>query len=154
MERTKDQFLAMRAEEVEQLNYAQDFTKKQAKQTGQDLAKQILDRGEKRPEEVMAALVRLTEVINTAQTELKKNLTFDKAESLNGVTFEKRNSGDRLDYEKDVEYARLKTLLKQREDLLKKATKSDDEVIDPNTGEVIKPVPVKTHGKETVVIKF
>jgi len=154
MERTKDQFLAMRAEEVEQLNYAQDFTKKQAKQTGQELAQQILDRGEKRPEEVMASLVRLTEVINTAQTELKKNLTFDQPENLNGVLFEKRNSGDRLDYEKDAEYARLKTLLKQREVLIRKATKSDDEVIDPNTGEVIKPVPIKTHGKETVVIKF
>jgi hypothetical protein len=44
--------------------------------------------------------------------------------------------------------------LKQREVLIKKETKSDDEVIDPNTGEVIKPVPIKTHGKETVVIKF
>ena len=151
---TKNDFIKMRAEEIESIDYAQDFTKRNATATGKQLAKDILDRGEKRPEEVMASLVRLTQVINTAQATLKDNLQFDKSETLNGVTFERRNGGVTLDYEKDAEYARLKTLLDQRKDLLKKATQSDDDVIDPNTGEIINPVPVKTHSKESIAIKF
>jgi len=154
MERTKDQFLAMRAQEVEQLSYAQDFTKKEAQKAGKQLAKDVLDRGEENPKSVMTNLVRLSEVVNNATKELKDNLEVDKSETLNGVTFERRQTGNRLDYEKDAEYKRLKMLLKQREDLLKQATYSDDDVFDPNTGEVINAVPVKTHSKETLVIKF
>ena len=154
MKRTKDLFLEMQAEELESIDYARDFTKNQATAAGKQLGQDILDRGEKRPEEVMASLVRLTQVINTAQETLKDNLQFDKSETLNGVTFEKRNTGIILDYEKDAEYARLKTLLDQRKNLLKKATQSDNDVVDPNTGEIIKAVPVKTHSKESIAIKF
>ena len=57
-------------ENFENLNFAQDFSKKDAKKQGLELARNILDNGNVNPLEVLATLVRLSEVINTFQTEL------------------------------------------------------------------------------------
>ena len=54
-------------ENFENLNFAQDFSKKEAKKQGADLANEILNNGNSNPLEVMATLVRLSEVINTFQ---------------------------------------------------------------------------------------
>ena len=59
-------------ENFENLNFDQDFSKKDAKKQGLELARTILDNGNVNPLEVMATLVRLSEVINTFQTELKE----------------------------------------------------------------------------------
>ena len=59
-------------ENFENLNFAQDFSKEDAKKQGLELARTILDNGNVNPLEVMATLVRLSEVINTFQTELKQ----------------------------------------------------------------------------------
>jgi hypothetical protein len=64
-----------------------------------------------------------------------------------------RNTGDRLDYATDPIYAQIQEQLKEREALLKVAFKSKQPIYDEHGAEVPK-VPVKTHGKEALVVKF
>lgn len=70
-----------------------------------------------------------------------------------GCEFSKRNTGDRLDYAADPIYAQIQEQLKEREALLKAAFKSTKPIYDEHGAEVPK-VPVKTFGKETLIVKF
>ena len=139
-------------ENFENLNFAQDFSKKDAKKQGLELARNILDNGNVNPLEVMATLVRLSEVINTFQTELKANLDLPEELKLNGVHFKSRQGYAVLDYSKDGMVDHYEKLLKQRKDLIKSASKAGEPVTDPNTGEEINPVPVKNYTKDSIVI--
>jgi hypothetical protein len=141
-------------ENFENLNFAQDFSKKDAKKQGLELARNILDNGNVNPLEVMATLVRLSEVINTFQTELKANLDLPEELKLNGVHFKSRQGYEILDYSKDGMIDHYEKLLKQRKDLIKSACKAGSPVVDPNTGEEINPVPVKSYTKDSIIITF
>ena len=154
MGKSKEQFLALR--ELENLTYDYTFTKKEAKSQGVKTAKDIIERAEKDPFEVLSNVVRLKEFINAFETEFKKADAFeqiDKNYNKNGVEFSTRNSGDRLDYEKDVVYKDLKKQLDDRTALLKLAYKSKDVIYDSDGADVPK-VPIKTHGKNSLVITF
>jgi len=141
-------------ENFENLNFAQDFSKKDAKKQGLELARGILDNGNINPLEVMATLVRLSEVINTFQTELKANLDLPEELKLNGVHFKSRQGYEILDYSQDGMIDHYEKLLKQRKDLIKSACKAGKPVVDPNTGEEINPVPVKIYTKDSIIITF
>jgi hypothetical protein len=141
-------------ENFENLNFAQDFSKKDAKKQGLELARTILDNGNVNPLEVMATLVRLSEVINTFQTELKANLDLPEELKLNGVNFKSRQGYAVYDYSQDGMVDHYEKLLKQRKDLIKSACKAGEPVTDPNTGEEINPVPVKSYTKDSIVITF
>jgi hypothetical protein len=141
-------------ENFENLNFTQDFSKKDAKKQGLELARGILDNGNVNPLEVMATLVRLSEVINTFQTELKANLDLPEELKLNGVHFKSRQGYAILDYSQDGMIDHYEKLLKQRKDLIKSACKAGKPVVDPNTGEEINPVPVKSYTKDSIVITF
>lgn len=58
-------------------------------------------------------------------------------------------TGDRLDYDKDEEIKNLKKLIKEREKKIKFACKNGA-FAEFGTGEIIEPVPVKSHGKLTL----
>lgn len=154
MGKTKDLAMMLRAESFEELNFAQDFSKKEAKIQGQELAKTILDNGNANPVEVMATLVRLAEVINSFQSELKERFNIQEEIKLNGVNFKTRQGYAIYDYSKDDVIKHYETILKQRKDLIKEACKSGEPVTDPNTGEEINPVPVKSYTKDSIVITF
>lgn len=67
------------------------------------------------------------------------------------------NTGDRYDYDKDPVIANLKQQLKERTELVKLANQAHAKgkaFFDPETGEVISPVPVKIHGKETITVQL
>ncbi len=70
-----------------------------------------------------------------------------------GVDFDTRNGSTKPEFEADPEYCRLKALLKQREELLEQATKGKGVTLDPGTGEVLKPLPVK-YTAPSLVITF
>lgn len=146
--------MMLNAESFEELNFAQDFSKKEAKIQGQNLAKTILDNGNANPMEVMATLVRLSEVINSFQSELKNKLNVQEEIKLNGVNFKNRQGYAIYDYAKDDMVKHYDNLLKQRKDLIKQACKAGEPVTDPNTGEEINPVPVKNYTKDSIVITF
>ncbi len=154
MGKTKEMALQLRAETFEKLNFAQDFSKKEAKEQGKKIAKDILDNGNANPVEVMATLVRLSEVINTLQSEVKAKLELPEEIKLNGVHFKTRQGYAIYDYSKDGMISHYETLLKQRKELIKQASKAGEAVTDPNTGEEIEPVPVKSYTKDSIVITF
>jgi len=76
----------------------------------------------------------------------------DKSFEFIGAKVEFKSTGDRYDYEKDEEYARIKGLLKEREDLLKQAVKSKATLVIDD--EVIPKVPVKSPSKATLAISI
>ena len=155
MGKTKELAVMLKAESFEEMQFAQDFTKKEAKAKGQELAKTILDNGNANPLEVMATLSRLTEVINTFSETLKKDLNIPENETtLNGVHFKTRQGYPIYDYKQDGMINHYETLLKQRKDLIKQASKSGKPAVDPNNGEEIEGVPIKGYTKDSIVITF
>ena len=59
-----------------------------------------------------------------------------------------------LDYEQDKEYLRLKTLLEERKEALNMSSKTTYEYINPDTGEVIPKVPIKSYTKDSISYTF
>ncbi|MGV6830343.1 MAG: hypothetical protein ACWA5P_02115 [bacterium] len=154
MGQSKETF--MQVVQLEELQYDHTFSKKEAKLKGEEIAKALIDSANKDPFEVLSNIVRLKEVINSVEANFKKADVFDvidKEVVKNGVKFSLRNSGDRLDYEKDEVYKELKERLKSREDLLKLAWKSKDEIYD-NEGVLVPKVGIKTVGKMSLVISY
>lgn len=164
MGKSGEAFLQIR--EIQNLSYDHTFTKKQAIAAGTKLAADVVESGELDLFTVAGNLARLSEVVNAALAEIRKaDALFDiqgKEYKQNGVRFSVANTGDRMDYGQDPIYADLAKKLKQREDLLKHALKSDLEVYstvyDEETGEefagLVPKVGVKTYGKTIVKIEY
>ena len=151
MQKSKDLFMLTRLEEMA---YDGNFSKKDCQNKGTELAKSIVDRGEVQPYQALSNVVRLNELLKNLETELRKHVEIEGKElQWNGVTFTERNTGDRLEYANDEVYSNLQKKLKQREDILKTAYKSDEAIYDSEGVEVPK-VGIKTHGKITLNVKF
>ena len=143
-----EQFLQLRAGELSNL-YAQDFTKKEAIATGKKMIDNLLENGESDKLQVMANLARIKEVINSADSELRKHLPQEKTECF-GVTFTPVNGGNTINYSEDPIYVQLEKDLKARQELLKLAQKQ--EVLDTYGNEV--PKVSTTPRKSSVTITF
>ena len=151
MGKSGEQFLAIR--ELEAMQYEPTFSKKEAIKQGKKAAKEILDRGEVTPTNALSNLCRFKEFINALESELRGQIVITETHTENGVEFSLRNTGDRLDYEKDPVVSELQKKLKDRQELVKLATKSGDEIYD-SEGVRVEKVPVKTVGKQVVALKF
>jgi hypothetical protein len=121
----------------------------------QNQLQQILDAGETDEFKLLAITERNKTFWDTFSTEVraKINDTPEKSYKAFGCEFAMRNTGDRLDYASDPIYAQIQEQLKEREALLKVAFKSKQPIYDEHGAEVPK-VPVKTFGKETLIVKF
>ncbi len=147
---SKEGFFLMRAEQVATM-YDPMFTKKDAKQQGVNLVKQVLDEGNASLHDVMANIARLKEVVNSADAELRKHLPEEKLTHL-GVTFTPKNGGETINYTDDEVYAELKEKLQARADKLKLAHKSKDLIYDNEGVEV--PKVSTTPRKDSITITF
>ena len=150
------EFLLMRMNEETQEYFVPTMSKKDIVAKAKDDAKAILDQGDKDTASVYMDAVRMTEYLSEFTKVLKANITEDeygKTYELKNASISFRNSGDRLDYDADLVYASIKERLKEREALLKLATKSKDMIFDSKGVEVGR-VPVKTFGTDSVVVKF
>ena len=136
MERTKDMFLEMREADIVSL-YDATFTKKEAIKTGQNLAQNIIDNGNVSKHEALANLVRLQEVVNNAVSVLKDTVSDEKV-SLLGVEFTPMNGRSMPQFSDDDVWQDLSKKIKQREELLKVAMKSDEPIYDNEGVEVPK----------------
>jgi hypothetical protein len=145
---SKLQFFEMRASEMCGL-YSSDFTKKDAVKQGGTLVQNILDDGLVSKEEFMANIVRLKAVIDTAESEMRKHLRFEKQIIL-GVEFTPVNGGNTVNYSEDEVWQNLKQDLDDRTELLKLAQKQ--EVLD--LGGIQVPKVGTTPKKSTINIKF
>jgi protoheme ferro-lyase len=78
---------------------------------------------------------------------------FDDKFSAHGIEFGTRSTGDAYDWDLDEEYSRIKKQLKEREELLKLAIKSQNPIYDHQGVEVPR-LPKKRAGYKTLTLKF
>jgi hypothetical protein len=129
--------------------YTPTFTKKEAVQTGVELVKNLLESGTVDKMQFMANLCRLKEVVNSADTEMRKHLPQEKS-NVWGVEFTPVNGGNTINYSEDEIYQQLKADLDARADLLKLA--QSQTIIDAYGNDV--PKVSTTPRKSSITIKF
>jgi|694.fasta_scaffold25274_13 hypothetical protein len=148
---SKEMFLELRAEEFAVM-YDHSFTKKDAVLTGKRMVDEILEAGEIEPLQIWANICRLKEVVNSADAEFRNRIElFDKT-NIHGVEFSHVNGGDTLNYKDDPIYLDIFNELKEREELLKLAYKSKNEIYDSEGIEVAKVS--SSPRKSSITIKF
>ena len=77
----------------------------------------------------------------------------NKTFKLHGVSFTLKNGGTKLDYEVDHVYSELTAKLKARKELLDIVHKTGNQLFD-DEGIEVPIVPVKTHIKDSLIVKF
>jgi hypothetical protein len=148
MGKSSEMHIALRAEEMATM-YEPTFTKKEAIQTGVELVNNLLESGEVDKMQFMANLCRLKEVVNSADTEMRKHLPQEKA-NVYGVEFTPVNGGNTINYSEDEIYQQLKADLDARAELLKLA--QHQTIIDAYGNDV--PKVSTTPRKSSITIKF
>lgn len=146
---SKDLYFEMRAERLAEL-YEPSFTKKEAVLTGKRMVDNLLEAGEVEPLKVWANIVRLKEVVNSADAEFRNRLEVLGKENVYGVEFNHVNGGEILNYEEDEVYRELKEVLDERVAILKLAQKTT--LIDGYGNEV--PKVSTTPRKSSITVKF
>lgn len=144
-------FLEMRAEDMITM-YDHSFTKKDATITGENLVNELFERGEIEPIKVFSNIVRLKQVIDTAEKAFRERIDLNTADSWNGVTFTPKNGSEKLNLSEDSVYAGLESKLKERGELVKLATKSKDVIFDSDGCEV--PKVSSTFTKSSITVSF
>ena len=138
--------------ELSGVMYAPDFTKKQAEQTGINLINKLFEDGNQTPVQFYSNIARLKAVIDSADRAFRDRLNLTQPDSYNGVLFTPKNGAESLNYDEDDMYVLLENKLKQRQELLKMASKSDDIIFDSEGCEV--PKVSKKFNKSSIVITF
>lgn len=146
-----NQLLTLDAEAISTM-YHQEFSKKKAVSTGQELVKQVFEAGEVEPLKVFSNIVRLKEVVNAADKAFRERLQLNAADSSNGVTFTPKNGSKKLNYNEDPIYAELVAKVKAREELLKVAANSKDVIFDSEGIEI--PKVSVTYDKSSITVTF
>jgi hypothetical protein len=148
---SKEQHFLMRAEEMATL-YTSDFTKKEAILTGKRMVDNLLESGDIDKMKFGSNLVRLNDVISSAINTFRDNIIDCEKQTINGVEFNPVNGGETLNYKDDLVYLQLYEQLKEREELLKIAYKSKNELYDSEGVEV--PKVSSTPRKSSITIKY
>lgn len=151
MKKSSEMFLDLRAEEFA-LMYDYSFTKKDAIATGKKLVNEVLEKGEVEPLQIWSNICRLKEVINSADTEFRNRIDIIEKTSQNGVEFSSVNGGETLNYKEDPIYLDIFNELKEREELLKTAYKSKNEIYDEQ-GVLVTKVSSSPR-KSSITVKF
>ena len=138
--------------ELSGVMYAPDFTKKQVEQTGINLINKLFDDGNQTPTQFYSNIARLKAVIDSADRTFRDRLNLNAPDSYNGVLFTPKNGAESLNYDEDDIYVLLENKLKQRQELLKTASKSDEIIFDSDGCEV--PKVSKKFNKPSIVITF
>jgi hypothetical protein len=148
---SKDLFFDMRSDYIETM-YSPDFTKKKAEQTGINLINKLFEDGNQTPVQFYSNIARLKAVIDSADRTFRDRLNLNAPDSYNGVLFTPKNGAESLNYDEDDIYVLLENKLKQRQELLKTASKSDEIIFDSEGCEV--PKVSKKFNKPSIVITF
>ena len=126
-------------------------TKKQIQSNAQNFVTELIENGEQDKLEMFAQAVRINEALSIVTDSLKKSLPNENFE-VYGIKGQYRNGGETLNYSEDHIYAELQEKLKQRAELIKVATKSNDPIYDSEGFEVTKVS--TTPRKDSLVITF
>ena len=129
--------------------YEPTFTKRDAILTGKRMVDNVIESGEVDKHEFMANICRLKEVVNSADSEMRKHLPEEKV-SVYGVDFTPVNGGDTVNYSEDEIWATIKADLDARTEQLKLAQKQD--TFDAYGNQV--PKVSTTPRKSSITLKF
>ena len=114
------------------------------------------ENGEKTAIEMDMQLKFIEETIKEARANINSYVTssnIDKGLVLNGCKVSRKEGYSQLNYDDDIEYLRLKTLLAERKELLDSAFKSTHNIV-TDEGEVVPKVSVKGYTKDSVSYTF
>jgi hypothetical protein len=114
------------------------------------------ENGEKTAIEMDMQLKFIEETIKEARVNINSYVTSSNIEKgliLNGCKVSRKEGYAQLNYDDDIEYLRLKTLLAERKELLDSAFKSTHNIV-TDEGEVIPKVSVKGYTKDSVSYTF
>lgn len=132
---SKQLFELMREQELQTNNFLP--SKKEIQITSKKFVSNILEAGEVNKVEVYAQALRLKEALSIIEAELKESLGQENFEAF-GIKGTFRNGGESLNYSDDPIYLDLQKQLKDREELLKVALKSDSTIYDSEGIEIPK----------------
>jgi hypothetical protein len=148
---SSEQFLQLRAEEVAVM-YDHTFSKKEALLVGKRMVDNLIEEGDIEPKQVWANICRLKEVLNSADARFREVLYIFEKESINGVEFTPVQGGETLNYKEDPTYLQMLEELKEREELLKIAYKSNNELFD-GYGNIVPKVSTSPR-KSSITVRF
>lgn len=132
---SKGLFELMQMEEIETTNFLP--TKKEVIKQTTNFITDLLDSGEYNIHELLSQSKRASESLDVINTEILKRLPQENFEAF-GLKGTFRNGGEKLNFSDDHLVAELEEKLKQRKELVKVATKSDEPIFDSDGIEVTK----------------
>ena len=132
---SKGLFELMQMEEIETTNFLP--TKKELVNQSTNFITNILDSGEYNIHELLSQSKRASESLDVINSEILKRLPQENFEAF-GLKGTFRQGGEKLNFSEDEVVAELEEKLKQRKELVKTATKSDEPIYDSDGVEVTK----------------
>lgn len=146
---SKDLFMLMREQEIQTSNFLPN--KKEIQFSAKKFITEILEAGEVDKYELIAQAKRMGEALDVINAELLKVLPQENFESF-GLTGTFRSGGDTINYKECEIWSDIQKELKEREELLKLALKSQKEVYDE--AGVLVPKVSTTPRKSSLAISF
>ena len=132
---SKGLFELMQMQEIETTNFLP--TKKQVVKATTNFITDLLDSGEYNIHELLSQSKRASESLDVINSEILKRLPQENFEAF-GLKGTFRQGGEKLNFSEDEVVAELEEKLKQRKELIKVATKSDEPIYDSDGVEVTK----------------
>jgi hypothetical protein len=147
------EFLLMRMEEETGQMFVPVMTKKQIESKAEMDVLNICDEGELYLDDVLIDATRISHYLAAFTKVLRTKISASEVRSeLKGAKLSFRSTGSKLNYEEDAEWQRLKNLLDERQELLKMAEKSSENVYDSKKNVV--PKVSRNGGGESIVISY
>lgn len=146
---SKDLFQLMREQEVQTQNFLPN--KKEIQFSSKKFITDLLESGEVNKYELLSQAKRMSEALDTINEELLKVLPNENFEEF-GLKGTFRNGGDTINYKECEIWSDIQKELKEREELLKLALKSDKEIYDESG--VLVPKVSTTPRKSSLSISF
>jgi len=146
---SKGLFEMMRMQEIESTYFLP--TKTEIKKSASKFICEILEEGNHNIHELLAQSKRISEALEVVNTEILKRLPQENFEAF-GLKGTFRNGGEVLNFSEDHIVSELEEKLKQRKELVKVATKSDEPIYDSDGVEVTKVS--STQRKSSLSISF
>jgi hypothetical protein len=146
---SKDLFMLMREQEVQTANFLPN--KKELELSSKKFAQNLVESAEYDIYELVAQSERYKLAISEINAILKDKLPKEKHIAF-GVEFNPMNGRKMIQYSDDSVWSDLNKKIKQREELLKLALNSDDEIYDSEGVQV--PKVSVNYAKDSLVVKF
>jgi hypothetical protein len=146
---SKGLFELMRKQEIETSNFLPN--KKEIQFSSKKFITDLLDAGEVNKYELLAQAKRMSEALDVINEELLKVLPQENFEEF-GLKGTFRNGGETINFKECEIWSDIQKELKEREELLKTALKSNKEVYDENG--VLVPKVSTTPRKSSLSISF